>query len=109
MDTDTVKRVIDGDTVKLAGGERVRLIGIDSPEAGRNKKLFRDARRTKQDTKTILRMGLEASAFARRLVEGKRVFLEYDVENKAEGTNKVIIYIDDQISKKYVELFKLKF
>jgi capsular exopolysaccharide synthesis family protein len=33
-------------------------------------------------------------------------FLEYDVENKAEGTNKVITYIDDQISKKYVELYE---
>ena len=27
-----VEYVIDGDTVKLAGGERVRLLGIDAPE-----------------------------------------------------------------------------
>ncbi|MBI2969765.1 MAG: thermonuclease family protein, partial [Gammaproteobacteria bacterium] len=28
--------MIDGDTVALAGGERVRLIGIDAPEVGRD-------------------------------------------------------------------------
>jgi capsular exopolysaccharide synthesis family protein len=33
-------------------------------------------------------------------------FLQYDVEIKAEGTNNVIKYIDDQISKKYVELYE---
>lgn len=30
----TVSRVIDGDTVELVGGERLRLIGIDAPERG---------------------------------------------------------------------------
>lgn len=29
-----VERVIDGDTIVLASGERVRLIGIDTPERG---------------------------------------------------------------------------
>jgi len=29
-----VSRVVDGDTVVLAGGERVRLLGIDTPEFG---------------------------------------------------------------------------
>jgi len=30
----TVSRVIDGDTVVLANGERVRFIGVDAPEVG---------------------------------------------------------------------------
>ena len=30
----SVLRVIDGDTVELSGGERLRLIGIDAPERG---------------------------------------------------------------------------
>src|SRR5262245_47362671 len=30
----TVRRVIDGDTVDLSTGQRVRLIGIDAPETG---------------------------------------------------------------------------
>ncbi len=29
-----VSRVIDGDTIKLQEGERVRLLGIDAPERG---------------------------------------------------------------------------
>ena len=31
-----VDRVVDGDTIVLATGERVRYIGIDAPEVGRN-------------------------------------------------------------------------
>ena len=35
--TVTVGKVIDGDTVEIDGGERVRLIGIDTPENKRNR------------------------------------------------------------------------
>ena len=38
-----VTRVIDGDTIQLESGERVRLIGIDTPEARYNPKLVSDA------------------------------------------------------------------
>lgn len=31
---ETVSRVIDGDTIEMANGTRVRLIGIDTPERG---------------------------------------------------------------------------
>jgi micrococcal nuclease len=31
-----VARVIDGDTLELAGGQRVRLLGLDAPELGRD-------------------------------------------------------------------------
>ncbi|HRY82708.1 MAG TPA: thermonuclease family protein [Candidatus Moranbacteria bacterium] len=33
-----VLRVIDGDTIEIEGGERVRYIGIDTPEVGANGK-----------------------------------------------------------------------
>jgi len=62
-------RVVDGDTIVLDGGERVRYIGIDTPE-------------TKHPSKPVQWMGREASAANRRLVEGRRVRLEYDVERK---------------------------
>jgi len=32
--TSTVTRIIDGDTIEVAGVERVRLIGINAPELG---------------------------------------------------------------------------
>jgi len=33
-----LERIVDGDTVQLRGGERVRLIGLNAPELGRNGK-----------------------------------------------------------------------
>ena len=35
VDEAYVLRVIDGDTIVLKGGQRVRYIGIDTPEKGR--------------------------------------------------------------------------
>ncbi len=75
-----VTRVVDGDTLVLESGERVRLIGIDTPEIHESNKLYRDAQRTKQDAATIQRMGRQAYEFTKNLVEGKRVSLEFDVE-----------------------------
>ncbi len=60
-----VVRVIDGDTVELEGGERVRYLLVDTPEATNGK----------NDC-----YGAEATAFNRQLVEGREVTLRYDVE-----------------------------
>ena len=60
-----VKRVIDGDTLQLESGERVRLLGVNTPE-------------TKHPKKQAEYFGKEASAFTKRMVEGKLVRLEYD-------------------------------
>lgn len=37
MATGKVNRVIDGDTFELAGGQSVRLAGVDAPELGTNR------------------------------------------------------------------------
>jgi micrococcal nuclease len=65
----TVVRVVDGDTLQLDGDERVRLIGVDTPESV-------DPRRP------VEYYGKEASAFLRRMAEGKRVRLSFDQERK---------------------------
>jgi len=49
----TVTRVVDGDTIILNGGERVRLIGVDTPE-------------TVHPNKPVERYGKEASAFLQK-------------------------------------------
>ncbi len=64
-----VKRVIDGDTLLLANGERVRLIGVDTPE-------------TKHPQKPVQRFGKEAYLFTKKMVEGKQVRLEYDWQRR---------------------------
>jgi micrococcal nuclease len=71
-----VKRVIDGDTYLLHNGDKVRLLGIDTPEKYNSKKLDKDADRTGQDKKTIRKLGKLSSDYVKDLVEGKKVFLE---------------------------------
>ena len=84
-DSHIVKRVIDGDTLLLKNNERVRLIGVDTPEVHESDKLNRDAERSQRDIKTIRRLGQKSSAFVKKLVQGKRVRLEYDQANVAIG------------------------
>jgi len=75
-----VTRAVDGDTLVLETGERVRLIGIDTPELHVSRKLYRDAQRSKQDVTTIQKLGQRSYEFTKNLVEGKRVSLEFDAE-----------------------------
>jgi len=87
-----VKRAIDGDTLQLEDGERVRLIGIDTPEMHESDKLYRDSQRTKQDIRTIKELGRRAYAFTKNLVEGKRVSLEFDME-KHDKYGRLLAYV----------------
>lgn len=64
-----VARVIDGDTIKLINGERVRYIGIDTPELHHPKK-------------PVEYMAEEAKEFNEKLVGGEVVRLEFDVERR---------------------------
>lgn len=67
-----VKKVIDGDTVILANGSRLRYIGIDAPETW-----------VREGEEFVYRpepLGPEATEFNRALVEGKFVKVEFDVE-----------------------------
>jgi len=77
------KRVIDGDTVELITGEKVRLIGVDTPE-------------TKDPRKPVQYFGQEATAFTQRLVEGKPVRLEYDQQPQDKyGRTLAYVYLED--------------
>jgi micrococcal nuclease len=81
----TVKRVVGGDTILLTNGERVRLIGVDTPEVNESKKLCRDAERTGRDIETIKELGKKASEFTKSLVDRKEVRLGYDQANAYIG------------------------
>lgn len=58
-----VTRVIDGDTIDIDTGERVRLLGIDTPEIG---ECYYE----------------ESTAFLRAWIEGETVRLERDVRER---------------------------
>ncbi len=64
-----VRRVIDGDTLILRSGERVRLIGVDAPETARG-------------DQAAEKFAVEATGFTRRQLEGQTVYLVFD-ENRA--------------------------
>ncbi len=78
-DTARVIRVIDGDTITIEGGHRVRYIGIDTPETYPRQEAY----------------GIEAWQANRQLVEGKKVRLERDVsETDRYGRLLRYVYID---------------
>lgn len=87
-----VKRVVDGDTLQIESGEKVRLIGIDTPEMHESNKLYKDSQRSGEDVATIQKLGRSAYEFTRKLVEGKRVSLEFDVE-KYDKYNRLLAYV----------------
>lgn len=63
-------RVVDGDTLVMEGGERVRLIGVDTPE-------------TKDPRRPVQCFGREASSFlSSTLPRGISVHLVGDVEQR---------------------------
>lgn len=68
-DTYLVTRVIDGDTIELENGERVRYLGVDTPESV-------------HPSEPIQCFGVESATKNRELVEGKRVTLEKDITDR---------------------------
>lgn len=74
-----VVRVIDGDTVVIEGGERLRYIGMDTPESTTQHECFGD----------------EATERNRDLVEGRVVALETDVSDRDRfGRLLRYVYVD---------------
>lgn len=65
-DLHTVTRVIDGDTIEIETGQKVRYIGIDTPELH-------------HPTKGVQCFGEEARAENERLVGGKEITMTKDV------------------------------
>lgn len=76
-----VERVVDGDTLLIQGGLKIRLIGVDTPEVHMSAKMDRDAKRSGQDIKTIKSLGKQSSQFVKDRVLGKKVFYTTDASN----------------------------
>lgn len=76
--------VIDGDTYKVrfrGKEEKLRLIGIDTPETQANRKAHKDADKQNQSLESIREMGDQAREYVRSLIPpGTRLRLEFDVQ-----------------------------
>jgi len=76
MEKALVTRVIDGDTIELANGYRVRYLGIDTPEAGEP-------------------FSKEATAKNKQLVEGKIIELQKGKRDQDEYERLLrYVYVD---------------
>ena len=71
-----VERVVDGDTVELAGRGRARLIGVDTPEVYGGRECF----------------GREASEFTRREVDGVPVRFTVGREQR-DRYGRLLVYV----------------
>ena len=69
----TVLSVIDGDTIFIHDGSKVRYLGINTPERG----------------KPFYEQALEAN---RKLVEGKKIKLEYD-DYKKDQYDRILAWV----------------
>jgi micrococcal nuclease len=83
-DTATVTDVIDGDTIEIYYNgtiEKVRLIGIDTPES-------------KHPQKPVECFSKEATEKMKSLVEGKQVRIEFDEsQDKRDKYDRLLLYI----------------
>lgn len=83
-----VERVVDGDTIYIindaAESEKVRFIGIDTPES------------VHADESKNSDAGLVASAFTKELLTGQSVWLEYDIDRQDQyGRTLAYVYIEE--------------
>lgn len=81
----SVERVVDGDTILLSNGIRVRLMGIDTPE-------------TVKPRSEVEPFGPEATAFTKQAIaqNGNRVFIRLDCDRFDKyGRNLAFIYLGE--------------
>lgn len=72
--------VVDGDTVKVSELGTLKLIGIDTPE-------------TKDPRKPVQCFGVEVSNKAKELLDGKKVYLEFDPANRIDKYGRTLAYL----------------
>ena len=79
LEKSKVIRIVDGDTIEIESGQKVRYIGIDTPETV-------DPRRSPEC------FGKQASQYNQQLVEGKEIYLEKDV-SETDKYGRLLRYI----------------
>lgn len=99
-DVVTITKIVDGDTFGVifqGKNEKIRLIGVDTPESRKNKKAFKDSKRSKEDVNKIVELGKRAKEFVKSLVKvGDNLKIEFDVRERDQyGRLLVYLYLKD--------------
>jgi len=76
----TVKYVIDGDTIILHTGDKVRLKGIDAPELH-------------HPVIPAQRFGQEAKKYLENQIKGKQIMLEFDTGDSKDMYDRALAYV----------------
>lgn len=95
-----IVKIVDGDTfvIRYEGKEeKIRLIGIDTPESRANVKAGKDASRSGKDVEAIVSQGRSAKRFVETLIAtGTPVRVELDVQHRDKyGRLLGYIYLED--------------
>jgi micrococcal nuclease len=114
-----VAYVVDGDTIAVhidRAVEKVRLIGIDTPESRKNDRAALQAERSHQDIKTIMEFGRRAKETLKGLLpKGTELRIEYDVQ-KRDKYGRLLAYVyrtdnlminEEMVSRGYAQLLTI--
>lgn len=91
-ETFIITRVVDGDTIQLNDGRKIRLIGVDTPEKYDGSKLTNDSKKSGKSKEIIKQEGERSSDFTKKLCEGKKCKLVFD-KNKFDRYNRTLAYV----------------
>jgi endonuclease YncB( thermonuclease family) len=83
-----VERVVNAGTIVLEGGEKIKLIGLKALAAPRRAKMDYDEKGfivVPEHVNPVTSVDEEAFEFAKHLLEGKMVRLEFDAQKKTEN------------------------
>lgn len=95
-----VVRVVDGDTIVVninGTEEKVRLIGIDTPESRLNSRAYLQEKELGKDAEVVVELGKKAKDFTTSVLDGaQKVFLEFDVQQRDKyGRLLAYVYLPD--------------
>lgn len=95
--THLVTKVTDGDTITVEGFDKpIRILGIDTPEKMRGKRLRRQAKRMGITEDEALKLGLVAKQKAKKILLSRCVELILDNKDKGRfGRYLRYVYIDN--------------
>lgn len=92
-----IKRVLDGNTLELTSGERVRLLGVGAPALENETHAKQQAKKLGLDPGRFTKYGKKSKGFLGQLVSKKEIFLVFDsvdptADHKDSG-GKVLAYV----------------